>query len=1014
MSVIVPALIALLSIILPGFFLALALLRRTKLNMIEISIIGFIFGLIFPPVMTWLESYLIDYIHAFSFSAGLYGVNVIVLTILGIALCVQQGAFSGFGISMPARRSQSARYSSRLAGLRRKISELGVDTELVRKHEREEEELAARHAQEERTAASLSSEERERLRAMHAQEESKLAEEHEREERLLLSSTGSSGGDLAGVLAKNWFWILLIALMLFTFYTRMLSMGIAANFFEFDPYFDMQSTMSVLTFGSQYLYDTSAWPTAVNGTPHRIEPIVPYLESYWYDLSASPGIANASSVSTTLLSDVGGVYPPITAALLVFIIFFFLYHGYGEYPAVIGAGLATAMPALITTFIAGEQLLEPWGIFAMFLFYAVYLLAAQHPKELRYAVLAGIAYAASFLGAHYYTVIAGVFAIYILLQGAFDVLRNKDMKDFYRMNIVVIAIITAFFVVFDPYGSVLADRIPGFLGMPVTIAFPLMSLVLVALFEYVPLLAKKRGIIRSVNLTERAAWLAVLVVLALLLILFTPLGNSVKGYLSLSTHFTTPSIPLFMTVQEYAPTGINFDFGAGGFGIIGASVGGINLVVLLVLVLFTILAVRAALVRDSKFSILAMAAVWPLAVAGMIEVKYLPHFGVAYILAIGIILGELLLMVNTKGRERARYLLLGIALVVLLLEFVPTFVTIFAAQGQTCTQINNAGNSLGFDLFCNTVPQYWLNATAWMRQNVGPYGSRILSWWDYGDWINWFGNSNAVLRGDNAIALLDYQTAARYVLGTSDGYGPSNLASFMNNVTDSKYVLFDNQLTAKWQALDFLGCVGVNQTSKAFAIAAGQSVGQPYLLGTSTCELNHDPAYLLVPISTSTVSDYCQLSGNVTALRTLVLAGNRILNQTYCAPTNFSGNAARLLTTNGSKTNILLVPNGQFYAGVNNVSGQQFLTFIALYEPNAANGTVTDAPTEFYQSNYYKAFYLGQLPGFKMVYPTNFTGMNYVNGTWPVVIYALDNYTGPLPKVQAKDPWVANNYTMPG
>ncbi len=1014
MSAIISALVAFLSIILPGFFLALALLRRTKLNMIEISVIGFMFGLIFPPVLTWLESYLIAYIHAFSFSAGLYGANVIVLTILGIALCVQQGAFSGPGIPAPAQKSRAAQYASRLAGLRRRISELGVDTELVKRHEREEEEFAARHAQEERAAASLPREERERLSVMHAQEESKLAEEHEREERMLLNNAGNSSSDAAYVLRKNWVWILLIALMLFTFYTRMMSIGIAANFFEFDPYFDMQSTMSILTFGYQYLYDTSAWPTAVNGTPHRVEPIVPYLESYWYQISATPSQANASSVSTTLLSDVSSLYPPITAALLVFIIFFFLYHGYGEYPAIVGAGLATAMPALITTFIAGEQLLEPWGIFAMFFFYAAYLLAAQHPKEMRFAVLAGIAYAASFLGAHYYTVIAGVFAIYIVLQGAFDVLRNKDMVDFYKMNAVVIAIIAVFFAVFDPYGSVLTDRVPGLLGIPVTVAFPLMALVLVALFEYAPLLAKKRGIIKDVNLTERLGWLVVLALLALLLILFTPLGNSVKGYLSLSTHFTTPSIPLFMTVQEYAPTGFNFDFGAGGFGIIGASVGGVNMIVLLVLILFTILSVRAALVRDSKFSILAIAAVWPLAIAGMIEVKYLPHFGVAYILAIGIILGELLLIVNAKGRERARYLLLGIAAVVLLIEFVPTFVTIFAAQGQTCAQINSTGNGLGFDLFCNTVPQYWLNATAWMRQNVGPYGPRILSWWDYGDWINWFGNSNAVLRGDNAIALLDYRTAARYVLGASDGYGPSNLASFMNNVTDAKYVLFDNQLTAKWQALDFLGCVGTNQTSKAFAVAAGQSVGQPYLLGTSTCELNHDPTYLLVPLSTSSVSDYCQLSGNATALRTLVLAGNRILNQTYCAPTNFSGNAARLLTTNGTKTNILLVPNNQFYAGVNNVSGQQFLTFIALYEPNAANSTVTDAPTEFYQSNYYNAFYLGHLPGFKMVYPSNFTGMNYVNGTWPVVIYALDNYTGPLPKVQAKDPWVTNNYTMPG
>ena len=46
------------------------------------------------------------------------------------------------------------------------------------------------------------------------------------------------------------------------------------------------------------------------------------------------------------------------------------------------------MPALITTFIAGEQLLEPWGIFAMCFFYATYLLAVNNPKEYRYTILA--------------------------------------------------------------------------------------------------------------------------------------------------------------------------------------------------------------------------------------------------------------------------------------------------------------------------------------------------------------------------------------------------------------------------------------------------------------------------------------------------------------------------------------------------------------------------------------------------------------------------------------------------
>jgi asparagine N-glycosylation enzyme membrane subunit Stt3 len=1008
MSLLLSALIALISILLPGFFLALALLKKTKLNMIEITVIGFMFGLIFPPTLTWLESYLMNYVHAFSFSAGLYGANVIILTIIGIALCVQQGVINiGSLKQRPASEiaaEANAAYRQRLAELREKITELDINASLVADHKKEEEDLASKHSEETRKAASLPPGERARLASLHSAEERKLIEQHEREEKLLLEGKGRKK------LNSNIIWGILIFLMIFTFATRMMSIGIAPHFFEFDPYFDMQSTEFLLTHGYQWLYDTSAWPTAVNGTPHRIEPIVPYLEAYWYQISNPP----SNQIDITLLSDVGSIYPPITAALLVFIVFMFLYHMYGDYPAIIGAGLATAMPALITTFVAGEQLVEPWGIFAMFFFYAAYMLAAQNPKEKRFAILAGIAFASSFLGAHYYTVIAGVFAIYIVLQGVVDVLRNREMRDFYIMNVIVIAVIVLFYIPFGPYGSVLANRIPSVAGIPVIISFPLLALLIIFLFERLPILAKERGLISKIDLATHLETLAALGILALVLILFTPLGTPVDRYIALSYHYTTPSIALFMTVQEYAPTGLNFDFGSAGFGPIGASLFGVNAIVWFVLIVFTLLAGYSVYKRDSKGSILAWSAVIPLAVAGMIEIKYLPHFGVGYILALGIIIGELLLLTKGKEKELSRLVILGFGVFIVLLEFT-VFISVFSAIGASCSSINSQGNSIGFDLFCNTVSTSWLNALAWMKQNVGPSAPRVLSWWDYGDWINWFGNSNAVLRGDNSIPTLDYVTAARYVLGQEDGYGPANLASFMNNVVYAKYVVFDNQLTAKWQALDFLACVGTNQTSMAFAAQAANGTGNPYLLGTSQCELSHAPAYAFLPASTSSVNSYCQFGGkSVAALKTLILANNQLLNTTYCAPTNFTSGPVRLLDSNGNETNILLVPTAQFFAGVNNLGGQEFLTFIPLYLPNGPNDTITDAPSRFYNSNYYRAFYLGNLPGFKLAYPTNFTGVNYVNGTWPVLIYELDNYTGPLPKITPKPPWVVNNFTMPG
>ena len=371
---------------------------------------------------------------------------------------------------------------------------------------------------------------------------------------------------------------------------------------------------------------------------------MPYIEAYWYQIANPP----SSAISTSLMSYTSSFYPPIAAALLVFIVFMFLYHSYGEYPALVGAALAAAMPALITTFIAGEQLLEPWGIFSMFFFYMAYLLAVQNPKEIRFSILAGIAFASTFLGAHYYTVDAGVLAAYILLQGVVSVIRKENMKDFYRMNIIVLAIIIVFFLIFDPYGSVLANAVPEILGIPVIIAFPLLGLISVIVGEQIvnylaPRIEKSTG----KPLSRTAVWAALLIVIALL-VLLTPIGNPIDRYLALSSHYTTPSTALFMTVQEYEPTGFNYNFGPVGFGIIGESLAGVNMIVWIVLLLFTALAFWAVYKRNSKGSILAIAAIWPLAIAGMIEVKYLPHFGVGYIIAIGIIIGEVLLYLESK------------------------------------------------------------------------------------------------------------------------------------------------------------------------------------------------------------------------------------------------------------------------------------------------------------------------------------------------------------------------------
>ena len=1026
--------IGIISVIVPGFLLALALLHRTRMNKLFIFMFGIAFGLIFPPTMIWLEAYLIPISPVFAFSAGLYDVNVVILSIIGLVLSIREGAIdlSALGAPKPKAGKQSINkeieldYKKRLHSLRERAATNSAVLKIVKAHEKDEEYLFNRHAEELSSLTSIGPEERRNIEDRHAKEERKLYEEHEAEEQELIGEKPKETGRGSSI---NLVYLGLIALMLITFLTRIANIAVSPTYFEFDPYYDMISTEYILVHGYQLLYDNAAWPGFLSNSMHRLQPLVPYIEAYWYTISNTAS-ASAHYVNTNLLSLVSSYYPPITAAFLVFAVFIYLYYEYGKMPALLGASLATFMPALITTFIAGEQLLEPWGIFAMFFFYATYLLAINNPKEYRYTILAGIAFASNFLGAHYYTVTAGVLGFYILLQGVINVLKRNDNKDFYKMNALLIGIIIVTFALYNAYNATLTSQTSSILGVPIVIAIPTLALIFVAAFEFLPKLLKEKNYLKKIDTFTYVMFLALFAIIVMLLIAFTPVGKPFDKYLALSAHYTTPSIPLFMTVQEYAPTGFNYNFGSAGFGLIGFNIGGLAILVWGVLLAFTALMIYAIYNRDSRTSVLSLAMVWPLAIAGMSEVKYLPHFGVGYIIAICAILGEVMVLYPKYSKLKwpnfftPTNAIFIIAIIIFLSEFVLTAPSFASMLNPNCNTINS---SITADMYCNQVPGYWINATNWMKQNVGPYAPRILAWWDYGDWINWFGNSNAVIRGDNAVAKLDYATAAQYVLGPKDGYNTTELAKFMNT-NQAGYILMDNQLVPKWGALDFLACIDTNQTTMQYAQSQGaqQSPPQPYQLGTSPCELAHDPAFIYVPVQQTSsgitiaqsVSSYCAYGNSTnTAIKGLVSTGSSLLNTTYCVPTSFlnSGNPTYIYTANGIKTNMMLASQPVLYGGVSDIQGQLFISFMILMVPNGPNNTITNPLSEFYQSNYYKGFFLGHINGLTLVYPTNFTGgINYINSTNEIMIYKLNNFTGSLPNVTQKASWVTNNLTMPG
>ncbi len=1018
-----PILVAFVSAFVPGVLIAYALLHKTELHHFEIITIGFTFGLMGPPIMTWLESFLRNYIHFFSFSLQLAELNVVVLTIIGIVLCLQQGLVQAFLAwlsgkepsakpDMASEAEDQAEAHHNIHEIRERLQADGRTAPLLAKHLQEERELLDGQRKEMALLSGLNADERSRIDAANKMAYDRLVSIHADEERRLLRDLDVAKPARAARQghAQPWVWLVLLVLMLATFATRMQSINTAPTFFEFDPYFDMMSAQQILVLGYQPYTTTAAWPVVPAGTVTRVQPLIPYLEAYWYSL-ANGFSSTAGSFSTTLMSYVGGFYPPITAALLVFVIFVLLYHEYDAYIGLIGASLTATMPILISTFIAGEQLLEPWGIFSLFFFVAAYMLAVRNMKSKRLAILAGIAFASTFLGAHYYTADTGILAVYIVLQGLIDVIRNGSVRrEFYKMNVIVLVVTAIFYAPYYLYRSTLSGSVPTILGIPITLSFPIIALILVIVVEFIMRFAEAK--IKAVSpfkqfsgqISRLVIVVAISVVLALIVFL-TPIGKPFQGYINLSAHFTTPSTPLFMTVAEFEPSGFAYDFAGAGLGFLAANMFGLPVILWVVASIALILILISIIYRDSKTGIFYAAVAIPLLFAGFSEVKYLPHLGLVYIMLFCIMLGELIFMSKVKfrltkeaiagqsdrsithgayssGEPMYAYAILSIGLffvsailalvlllalimlkfrknnmvlwtvfVVLIMLFLAnvlifgsspffgessSFVQLAGAASvassnpaNLCAILGNQNNQLGSGVYCNTIQSYWIPAAAWMRQNVGPGAPRILAWWDYGDWINWFGNSNAVLRGDNSQPPEDYAAAANFVLGSNDNFTPQSLANMMKG-NQTKYVLLDGGLISKWQALDFLACVHVNQTSEQFARAEGQSQNppQPFALGNSPCELTHDPTDVLLPYSavlklyggvpnaSISLNMFCSISTNTTIYITGLLSAGS--NSTLCV--NATPNAEGVLKIyNQSGVPTDMVMNINTFQGVQNL-----------------------------------------------------------------------------------------------
>ena len=854
-----------LSIFVPGFLLALALLRKTKISLAEIAAFGFVVGLIVPPLLLFVYS-----LFGVPYSPQLAVGNIIFVTIVGFLLCAKEKVLD-FELSFDYKRDAA--------------------------------------------------------------------------------------------------WVLLLLIMLFAFWVRIQSLS--PIFYEFDPYYYDQVTQFILTKGAVPLTDDLAWyPNQDSHRPNQ--PLTNYLEAQWYAINGY--VTGSQQFDNYLLATVAAAYPPVVGALACFLIFMLIAEAYGKKYGLLGAAFLAIMPMAIEKFAAGESEQQPWGIFAAFFFYAAFALAVSR-KDKRFAILAGIAVLAATLGSKQDVLVYLVVAGYIGLQSLINYWQNKSNLELIKTSSIVLAFSIFTYVLYSAYTTVWS--IPS----------DILSFALAIVFAIGLHLIGQR----AKNREERINYLAGYIIAGIILVSVTfalpynyAVGRRIYDYVNAATSAAKPSSALMMTVAEETPTLSQFTSAMGLFGEWTYIIFGLSA-----------LAIVYSIYRGSELGILFAVMIFPVSYVGLNKSKYMLHVTFMIGIAVTMFLGELdkflrKYLKKEFGNYAEKWAVFGIALIVLAAESLiypgmsshgplgdvssmlnskydlkdPAYGT---EMSRNCTALANEQMLLAYYLSCSRIPQYWRDPMDWIKNNVGA-DERVISWWDYGHWINYWGQKECITRNDHTYPQMDLEVADKFVSNT-----PQALREYML-AHNAKYVLFDQDLIGKWGALDFLSCVYNNETSMDFALKEGAKYDVPYRLGTSRCEAEHSFERIVVPVN-PTISDFCESPDPSVPL---VRARSTLSNYTYCI--RYANSSAGTIAGIFYEYNLSRVNRGiPVYGGVQNSQGIAVDVYTIFYTndvwPDGKTGWA-DRVGKMYDSMFYQGFILGNLPGFEQVYPAgNRSGM---------------------------------------
>ncbi|MGC9114345.1 MAG: STT3 domain-containing protein, partial [Candidatus Micrarchaeia archaeon] len=643
--------------------------------------------------------------------------------------------------------------------------------------------------------------------------------------------------DFIKIARANWTAIVLLIIILSGFWVRFGSWS--TNFFEFDPYYYIYSTQFLVVDGAipEKSFDTYS-PLFLT---HRYHPLVSYMAGGWYVVYQAIALP-AYSKDVLILAQ--QIYPAIVGALLAFFAFLFVRERYGSLAGVVSGLFFAFSPQLVKKFAAGVAELQPMAVFMALVVFAFLAIALQR-KNMRLNLLVGLLSFLLVLSGQQYVWPVMVLAGYIGLQALFDFL-NGSLD---RNEIILFGLATAGIAISSLFYALYRGSEYPFAALVLVAAFVLAAF----LFGFSKLK------IQLEEKMKKIAGVAVVILVLAVILFATPLGQTAIGVVNTFLGYAGAFVPLSNTIAEENPASEAFfaaSYGVlppylllGGVsalicatavlslflngrkklaalvatltvivvffnslldGVITAIFGGVtegaytNLIKFITtsdVFLYLVVAIIALFVmqlfdsKDKRLLLLYALVVLPVAYIGLNKMKYNLHLAFVLALAVGIVLGELAVILRElndrfkfMSDSSVRWTAIGLILLI--------------GGGLAVAQITGIPDKTPGvadsvkELNYSKISDDWLLAMSWLSNNTNNknpatieackqkfgWECNVMSWWDYGHWTLLFGDTNTVLNPLNVYSDFDQEVAHGFVDGNTQDFIASMKAHHATHV----------------------------------------------------------------------------------------------------------------------------------------------------------------------------------------------------------------------------------------